>query len=523
MKKLFLLSLLSLFLTGSLLTAREGQTILYTGKRELKAAHKPSTDHSKLKELQKSFSSPEEVTMACESCHTERHREIMATNHWTWSRPVVIDGKEIDLGKKNIINNFCIALTSNEPRCTSCHIGYGWKDGNFDFSNRKKVDCLVCHDRTGTYKKFPTGAGYPVTKETLFMGKKKFFPPDYTKIAQNVGIPTRDNCGTCHFFGGGGNNVKHGDLEKALSKPSKNLDIHMAVDGENMLCIDCHVTSKHNIKGKMYSVSSADTNHVYCESCHAAPVHANSVLEEHSGRVACQTCHIPTYARANPTKMWWDWSKAGRFDKNGKGIIITNSKGEQDYNFMKGEFHWEKNVTPEYVWFNGTARHTLVTDTINPQKIIQLNRLEGSYADRHAKIWPVKVMRGKQIYDVEYKTLIIPKLFGKKESGAYWKNFDWNLAAAKGMEAAGLPYSGHYGFVQTEMYWPLNHMVTSAEKALTCTECHSRNSRLAALTDFYLPGRDRNTTLDMLGMILILLAVGGSITHGLIRLITKSK
>ncbi len=523
MKKIFVITVMLILMSGNSAAVPGQQTISYKGDRELKAAHKPSTDHSKLKELQRTFNSPEEVTVACESCHTERHKEIMATNHWTWERPEKVDGKLVDLGKKNVINNFCIALTSNEPRCTSCHIGYGWKDKTFDFSDKKKVDCLVCHDRTGTYKKFPTGAGYPVTKETLFMGTKKSFPPDYTKIAQNVGIPTRDNCGTCHFFGGGGNNVKHGDMEKALSKPSGDIDVHMAVDGENMLCIDCHVTTKHNIKGKMYSVSSADTNHVYCESCHAAPVHAHTVLEEHSQRVACQTCHIPTYARANPTKMWWDWSKAGRFDKNGKGIIIKNRMGEQDYNYMKGEFRWEKNVVPEYKWFNRTAGHTLVTDSIDPGKIVQLNRLNGSYADKSAKIWPVKVMRGKQIYDSEYKTLIIPKLFGKKESGAYWKNFDWNLAAEKGMKEAGLPYSGHYGFVQTEMYWPLNHMVAPKNKALTCTDCHSREGRLANLTDFYLPGRDRSKTLDMLGSILILLAIGGSLTHGIIRIVTKSK
>jgi hypothetical protein len=59
------------------------------------------------------------------------------------------------------INNFCINLNGNWPRCTSCHIGYGWKDANFDFKDPGKIDCLVCHDTTGTYKKIPTGAGFP--------------------------------------------------------------------------------------------------------------------------------------------------------------------------------------------------------------------------------------------------------------------------------------------------------------------------------------------------------------------------
>jgi hypothetical protein len=52
---------------------------------------------------------------------------------------------------------------SNEPRCTSCHAGYGWTDMNYDFTKQDNVDCLACHDNTGTYKKFGTDAGHPST------------------------------------------------------------------------------------------------------------------------------------------------------------------------------------------------------------------------------------------------------------------------------------------------------------------------------------------------------------------------
>ena len=44
---------------------------------------------------------------------------------------------------------------------------------------------------------------------------------------KSVGLPTRDNCGKCHFDGGGGNNVKHGDLDESLYFPQKDLDVHM--------------------------------------------------------------------------------------------------------------------------------------------------------------------------------------------------------------------------------------------------------------------------------------------------------
>jgi cytochrome c peroxidase len=57
-----------------------------------------------------------------------------------------------------------MSIISNEARCTSCHAGYGWKDATFDFTDMTKIDCLVCHDTTGTYKKIPTAAGMPDPK-----------------------------------------------------------------------------------------------------------------------------------------------------------------------------------------------------------------------------------------------------------------------------------------------------------------------------------------------------------------------
>ena len=122
-------------------------------------------------------------------------------------------------------------------------------------------------------------------------------------VAQHVGKPSRTDCGTCHFFGGGGNNVKHGDLEEALFDPSREVDVHMASDGSDMQCVDCHTAQKHQMLGKMYSVSSMNRNRVACEQCHSSIPHTDDVLNNHTLKVACQTCHIPTYAKVNPTKL----------------------------------------------------------------------------------------------------------------------------------------------------------------------------------------------------------------------------
>jgi hypothetical protein len=163
-----------------------------------------TADHSKHSILQQEFQSGTQVTQACLSCHPEAASQFQKPIHWSWLDPKVAEQERI--GKAGItINNFCIAIHGNEPRCTSCHAGYGWKDQSFGFSDQSKVDCLVCHEQIGTYKKFAAGAGNPVAKPTVLKGNgKTYLPPDWNKVAQSVGRPTRKNCGTCHFFGGGG-------------------------------------------------------------------------------------------------------------------------------------------------------------------------------------------------------------------------------------------------------------------------------------------------------------------------------
>ena len=79
----------------------------------------------------------------------------------------------------------------------------------------------------------------------------------------------------------------------------------------------------------------------------------------------------------------------------------------------------------------------------------------------------LKKQRGKQPYDKELKTMAAPHLFG-----GYWNHFDWNRAIADGNKAAGLPYSGQYDFVETVMYWKVNHMVAPKQAAFRCTSCH---------------------------------------------------
>ena len=472
-----------------------------------------SVDHSKFKELQRDFKTPQDVTEACIGCHNERHKEVMNSSHWNWERVAYVQDRGIVAsGKKSVINNFCIGATTNEQACAKCHIGFGMNNDHFDFNNARNVDCMVCHDNSDEYIKGAAMAGYPDRSVNL------------TKVAQSVGQPEKHNCGSCHFNSGGGNNVKHGDLEQSLLSCTRETDVHMAANGMNMDCVACHTAENHQIKGKLYSVSSTHHNRVECEQCHTSTPHFNDVLNNHGSKVACQTCHIPTYAKVNATKMEWKWSEAGKL-KNGEPFSEEDEMGNHDYLSIKGKFRWEKNVKPEYTWFNGTADHYVLGDKIK-EVPVRINPLFGSHDDPDSKIIPVKIHRGDQIYDKVNNTLIQPRLWAaEKGDSAFWVDFDWKLAAEAGMKQVGLPFSGEYGFIETEMYWPINHMVAPASEALNCAECHTRSEdgRLAQLGGFYLPGRDHNKPLDILGLIAFLGALGGVFIHAMIRIIVSIK
>jgi octaheme c-type cytochrome (tetrathionate reductase family) len=518
MKKIILiLSLIGIIIFGSInyLTSKDyDPTNLDKLKEKYPKDYSSSTDHSRFEVLKKNFNSPQEITEACISCHNGRDEEVMKSSHWNWEREEYIEGRGVvSIGKKNAVNNYCIGVEGNEQSCAKCHIGFGMTSTTFSFTDPKNIDCLVCHDNTESYVKGNELAGLPDPGL------------DLNNIAQHVGKPKRTNCGVCHFFGGGGNNVKHGDLEMAMFEPSRDVDVHMDAEGPNMQCVDCHLTEKHKILGKMYSLSSMNRDRSTCEQCHTENPHSEDILNEHTYKVACQTCHIPTYAKVNATKTDWDWSTAGKL-KNGEPYEEDDADGNHTYLSIKGSFKWGKNLKPEYIWFNGTADHYLLGDVIkDTTKPLKINTLNGSYSDKDSKIIPVKIHRAIQPFDPVTKVLIQPKLFAdKKGEGAFWQDFDWRRSSEIGMKDVDLPFSGKVSFIKTEMYWPVNHMVSSKELTVQCSECHTRdNSRLAGLTDFYMPARDYSSFVESAGIGIILLTLLGVITHGTVRIFSSKK
>jgi len=270
----------------------------------------------------------------------------------------------------------------------------------------------------------------------------------------------------CHFDGGGGNNVKHGDLDESLKFPSESLDIHMG--REDFICTDCHRTTDHVIKGRLivdnYKVDPSEQ--VACTDCHSEELHDDDRLNAHVQSIACQTCHIPAIALEDPTKVYWDWSTSGQ----------DLPEDHFTYLKIKGTFVYEKDYQPQYKWFNGNLDYRyLVGDTIDPSQPTMINLPAGEISDPQARIFPFKVHVANQPYDAVNNYLLQPITAG--ENG-YWTNFDWDNAFTLAEEITGLEYSGEYGFAETWMFWPTTHMVQPKEDALQCNDCHSLEGRL---------------------------------------------
>lgn len=423
------------------------------------------------------FKTGQDVTKACLECHEKQATDVMKTTHWKWKgTPNHIKGMEKstkEFGKSNMINAFCTSIEGGpegivHESCDKCHAGYGWTRSKFDFTDKTRVDCLVCHAKKGNYTR--AAAGAEVDQAAIQKGKMNL-----EEAAKSVGLPNLKNCGYCHFYGGGGDAVKNAGLDSTLEAASKKQDVHMAKQekgGQGLSCQSCHVTKEHRISGASSMMAHYDAR-VNCEDCHsgAKAPHQKSrngkIINMHFKSVACQTCHIPVFNKGQATKMAWYWSDVG------KDIKAEEEFDKETFAKHKGTFKWGMNVTPVYAWYNGKIDRYMVGDKIkDPSKPVVMTKPVGDIKDKTAKIYPYKFYQGDQPMDAKYKYL---NIFQQYKS--LWVDFNWDKACRQGAEC-GLPYSGKYQFVKTVSYISANHEVSPKEDALQCGDCHMGGNRL---------------------------------------------
>ena len=319
--------------------------------------------------------------------------------------------------------------------CAQCHPGLGAKPNlpptKEDLDN---VDCLLCH-----------GPDYARTVVKTEEGTVQFSPAegvDTLAAAQAAQRPTSNMCARCHLSAAGGPNYKHGDFPT-----SGEVDVHTAAGTD---CVDCHFTRDHQIAGGGYMIAQELPDiEVSCANCHGEKPHSSgstSLMNDHSERVACQTCHIPTIAQDPdyPTQMTRDYTQPVYNETTGLfGPAVEKAS----------------DMIPTYFWWGDHRMET-------PPKPI------GSIDDPNSKITPWKPMEVTVPVDAETGEPLYIK------QGVYKIKGDLDAAVSAGVEASGQDYSGDWEAGTELMYFDLQHQVAPASEALGCVDCHSGEGRL---------------------------------------------
>jgi octaheme c-type cytochrome (tetrathionate reductase family) len=402
------------------------------------------------------FASTEDVNNTCIQCHDQVKKALLKDSHWSWQRLKTVNGESQTYGKRNGLSHFAIPAPLNKDTCMGCHITVNPSQFSFEQENISAViDCLVCHDTSGTYKRTnPDGS----EKENNF-----------SYILRNIGRPSSKNCVSCHFA----NCSLPGDdqlnrINKHSNRPNQS-DIHMLSKEINFSCLGCHVSGKEHSFSPEITEKGLLRTDSRCFSCHSNKPHAHQQLNAHSATVACQTCHIPQYAVNEPAIINWNWSLAGKISP----ISLHTAEGISNILDQNGYF-LARNIDPVYMWDNGNDLIYTRGNRISTESATALqqpaNKKDGSI------LAPFSVTYATQLYDTKYRYLISPLLSNDQTN--IFQESDWNTVAQKGMDSIRLPYSGTYGFTTTVTYKRLNHGVAPAEKALDCLDCHGKHGRL---------------------------------------------
>ncbi|MFB3854421.1 MAG: hypothetical protein ACE148_11430 [Vicinamibacterales bacterium] len=430
-----------------------------------------------------------EGTKTCLACHEDEALAVHSSVHYQWQG----DATESEglsttrAGKLGGINDFCIypdinwlgKLTTTtgavvDGGCARCHTGLGLKPKPEPTQEQlENIDCLLCH--SPSYKRTVAGdqaTGFRMVPDTAKM------TVSLLQAAVDIQKPTSGTCLSCHTKAGGGNNFKRGDIEEAHRNATPAVDVHMAPTsqgGAGLSCTSCHVAAGHRIPGRGVDMRERDTpTPVECSSCHTAQPHSDSRLNNHTARVACNVCHVPSFAKVAPTDMRRDWSLPG---------VLSHETG-----LYEPAMELRTNVTPVYRFFNGRSKFYEFGQPAaagENGRVLMAGPL-GNVGDVGAKITAMKRHEGKQPIDPVTRVLLPLKI------GLFFQSADILGAITQGRAAMQWPDNGHE-FVETERYMGVYHEVAPKEQALTCGSCHTTSGSAGRL-DFAALGYTPNAT-----------------------------
>lgn len=428
------------------------------------AADKPQYSHAEYFEHY-------DGTATCLECHEAEAASFFHSQHYQWQgdAPGIVNADGQKLGKINTMNDFCTNPLANwigpstnpdgnvvAQGCSKCHAGLGLKpEPTLSRAQLENIDCLICHAAGYRRDLYADDQGGWRWKPILWKNQAGL-----DSVAKRISLPQRAMCLRCHAGAGGGPNYKRGDIEYALADCDSSFDVHM---GKGMDCIVCHAGEDHRVRGRGADLSGTDfpQRPLSCATaeCHGEAPHQNKVLNRHAARVACESCHIRSFAKVDATDMVRDWSRPFHVVEGNKySATITK----------------ETNVTPVYAWFDGRTRLQKMGEPI-------AKRTDGSVGimapvatrdDAAAKIHPFKLHRAVLPVLTEKQWIIPLAVEEFFADGDIDKAVHEAAHVAYGLEAPA------YEWVNTTRYMGIFHEVQPASAALRCAECHGAEGRL---------------------------------------------
>jgi hypothetical protein len=401
----------------------------------------------------------------CLNCHDggiggSQYVDMFNSLHYKWmgDAPDMTNAPAIQQGKlTNELNSYCINILGDWKVCGTCHAGRGMKPGTGD--TKANIDCLVCHS-----------SEYATQRVRLADGVSMGVVTPTDTMVRNITKPTRTTCLQCHAKAGGGDGVKRGTLSLAtITNASPTFDVHMNTTGPDLSCQACHTFVNHKVTGKGSDLRPTDlASEVKCTTCHATmdsgsghtAAGGGAELDRHVARVACQSCHIPTYAKV-ATETHRDF----QFHHDG-----SPADG------VSGPSHplmiMQANLIPEYRFWNRTSENQLLGDNAN----LQFDAVKGTYNTSR----PNGNVNDGKLYPFKYKTAHVPIARGGSCDGQlialntleFLKiSGNVDLAISQGLAAMGC--SGDtVEWVNSDTYQLLNHGVNPSVNATACTQCH---------------------------------------------------
>lgn len=422
----------------------------------------------------------------CINCHESEAQEIHGSVHYqqTGMTPNVTNIAGTAGKAEDAFNTYCGSIkTSPYFTCAGCHVGNGLPpEPEMTTEQLNNIDCMMCHQdeylRIGAppYEDVTVvGADgedtiiqIPVAETFRFIPDEAGMSISILEAARTVHPTTRASCLRCHAGASGSDGGKRGDISFVNVDPPITSDIHMSSQGENLTCSDCHSASDHLFKGRGLDLRPNDIkDQLTCAECHTDEPHedysatAAKSLDRHATKVACQTCHIPEFAKDISTEVGRDWTHT-HFSE-----VACGGRG----GWLPEEIR-ESNVTPTYRWFDGTSEVYILgqipDENADGEKIFGI--AHGDVDSTDAKIYPMKEHRSIAAQH-DATGLMIPH-----STYTFFTQNSFDLAVRDGMEQEGM--EGSYSLVDVHTYQTINHGVESEDNALGCGECHGADSRM---------------------------------------------